>query len=364
MAEFPVVKGYTLRATKINSCGRPESGAASRLVTEGFVSFNLTPEMKAAEELEQTNAAGKVCVKDRTPPERKWWNIEATLCNVNTELITLFAGWEQVVDFDDLPIGIRDKAEVDGDYGVALEVWTGGEGEDDCPIPTTDSIFSVNTSGKQYGYLLLGGKEFTLGNIEIGAQVSTFTLSGISLAMPQWGRGPYNVAAINADGDAGRLLAPTGKKEHITLFRTPIAPPEPTDGAVPLDILGKFTGTDYYFGGPANAPAIDVAPEQGSDSGDEVTLTITGATPTSGGFSLNVHLPNGTVIETGNIAYNATPANVKTALVAVDDSYDASDWTVGGTNLPGGAVTITPPAGVSISVEDNTLAPAATVDID
>lgn len=358
MAEFPVVKGYTLRATKINSCGRPESGAANRLVTEGFVSFNLTPEMKAAEQLEQTNAAGKVCVKDRTPPERKWWNIEATLCNVNTELITLFTGWEQVVDFDDLPIGIRDRDTVEGDYGVALEVWTGGEGDDDCPIPTTDSIFSANASGKQYGYLLLGGKEFTLGNIEIGAAVSTFTISGISLAMPQWGRGPYNVAAINSDGDAGRLLAPTGKKEHITLFRTPIAPPEATEGAVPLDILGKFTGSDYYFGGPANAPAIDVAPDQG-DPGDEVVLSFTGGPATGGTFSLTARYPGGLEKETAAIAFGANAATIKAALVLLDDGYDAADWDVVGA-LPAG-VTITPPQGVTVTDEDNALTPATTI---
>lgn len=359
MAEFPVVKGYALRATKINSCGRPESGAANRLVTEGFVSFNLTPVMKDAEELEQTNAAGKVCVTDRTPPERKWWTIEATFCNVNTQLLTLFSGWEQVVDWADLPVGIRDQKEVEGDYGVALELWTGGQGEDDCPIPTTDSIFSVSTSGKQYGYLLIGGKEFTLGNVEIGASVSTFTVSGISLAMPQWGRGPYNVAAIDANGTPGRLITPTGKKEHLTLFRTPIAPPEPTDGAVPLDIAGKFTGTDYYFGGPANAPAVDVAPDQ--DSATALALTLTGGTPTSGNFTLTV---NG--VETGNIAYNATAAAVKTALVAVDDGFDAADWTTSGaTALPGGTIGIVPPIGATVGIGSvNTLSPAATVELD
>ncbi|ANZ52315.1 major tail protein [Mycobacterium phage Laurie] len=347
MAEFPVVKGYTLRATKINNCGRPESGAANRLVTEGFVSFNLSPEMKAAEQLEQTNAAGKVCVTDRTPPERKWWNIEATLCNVNTELITLFTGWEQVVDFADLPVGIRDKAEVDGDYGVALEVWTGGEGEDDCPVPTTDSIFSVATSGKQYGYLLLGGKEFTLGNIEIGASVSTFTISGISLAMPHWGKGPYNVAAIDGNGTPGRLLAPTGKKEHITLFRTPVPPPEPTGGAVPLDITGKFQGTTYYFGGPGGAPAADVAPEQ--DDGTELVLSVSG-TATDGQFKLAV---NGKV--TDNIDYDATAADVKTALVALDDGFEASDWATSGGPLPGDDVTIVPPLGATVTISQQSL---------
>lgn len=323
---FPVVKGKRLRATKINSCGRPEAGTTNRLVTSGFVSFNITPVMNDAEELEQKNAEGKVCVTDRTPPERKWYTIEAVLCNVDTALITMFTGWEKVVDWNDMPVGFQDQASVDGDYGVALEVWTGGKGEDDCPVPTTDSIFSVSTSGMQYGYLLIGGKEFTLGGIDIGAQVSTFTLTGISVAMPQWGRGPYNVAALDADATPGRMLAPMNEDSHFRLFRTPIAPPEPTDGAVPLNIATKFVDPDFYFGGPASEPAADVAPSQDSS---EYDVAVTG-TPTAGSYTLKYTDPSGTQRTTGAIAYNALPAAVETALAALDN-LEAADVDATGT---------------------------------
>ena len=264
MAVFPVVKGTRLRATKTNSCGLPIAGPANRLVTDGFVTFKLSPVMQDAEELEQRNAEGRTCVSERTPPERKYYTVEAEFCNVNTGLITLFNGWEQVLDYDDLPVGFRDQKEVESDYGVALELWTGGKAEDDCPTPTDDSIFSAASTGRKYGYLLTSGTEFTLGDVEIGAQVSTFTLSGISFAMPQWGRGPYNVAAIDADGTAGRLLTPTSDKEHFTMFRTPVAPPEVTPGTepCPLGISTLFTTPNFYFGGPAGAAAADVAPAQ------------------------------------------------------------------------------------------------------
>lgn len=264
MATFPIVKGTRLRATKINSCGLPVAGPANRLVTSGFVTATISAVMKDAEELEQTNAEGKVCVTDRTPPTRKYYTAQLELCNVNTGLISMFTGWEQVLDWNDKPNGFRDQEEVEADYGVALEIWTGGRAEDDCPIPDDDTVFSAGGSGKQYGYLLLGTTEYTLGDIEIGAQVSTLTLSGITIAMPQWGRGPYNVAATDAAGTPGRLLAPTSAKEHITMFRTPVAPPEPTAGSEPeaLAVASIFTDEDYYFGGPAGAPAVDVAPDQ------------------------------------------------------------------------------------------------------
>lgn len=347
MSVFPVVKGIRLRATKINRCGLPISGPANRIVTDGFVSVNLSPVMKDAEELEQTNAEGKVCVADRTPPIRKYHTAEVTLCNVNTGLISLFNGYSQILDYNNSSIGFQDNEEVDGDYGVALEIWTGGRSDEDCPPQTVDSIFSSPTTGKNYGYLLFGATEFTLGNIEISAAISTFTLSGITVAIPQWGKGPYNVAATDASGTPGRLLAPVGSEAHFTLFRTPVAPPEATPGADPvaLDIAGKFTAPSYYFGGPGNAPAASVAPDQ--DVPTNRTLSLSG-TPTGGTFTL---VFNGKT--TGNIAYNATAAAVKTALAALDDGFAASDWSTSGGALPA-AVTIGTPAG-TLTVGANAL---------
>lgn len=65
-------------------------------------------------------------------------------------------------------------------------------------------------------------------------------------------------------------------------------------------------------------------------------FTVTLGSQSSGTFALtwagNTTTP---------IAYNATSAAVKSALVALDDGYDASDWTV--TGSAGGPYTVTPP---------------------
>ena len=57
---------------------------------------------------------------------------------------------------------------------------------------------------------------------------------------------------------------PVGEEPHFTLFRTPVEPPEVSPEGDPeaLDILNVFTDPDFYFGGPGNAPAADVAPDQ------------------------------------------------------------------------------------------------------
>lgn len=355
MGATAVVKGFVLRVTKVNSCGLPLEGAANRLVTKGFIRFNMAQEVKARNDLEQNNAAGEVIVSDSTPAQRKWWNTEIQVAKVDPDLFSLLCRWTRIVDPDGNPIGVRDRATVDGDTGVMLELWTGGEGDDDCPPPTTDSIFSAPASGRNYGYIAITAKEFVSGDWTVEEAISTFTLSGRSFAPKQWGRGPYNVANIANAGDpveAGRLLTDIYNEDddnHFVFFRTPVAPPSATDGAVPLDITGLFAGPPYYFG----ASAADTAPEQVAvDQGYEVTIS---GTPDGGTFSLIAQYPEAPDLETGTIAYNATPANVKTALVALDDGYDANDWTVTGTNLPGGTVTVVPPAGVVIVEGDNNL---------
>jgi hypothetical protein len=269
VSTFPLLKGVKLRATKINSCGLPIAGPANRLVTDGFVSVNMAQEMKDANEIEQLNAEGKVCVADRTPPQRKRYNVDLELCQVNTGLISMFSGWEQVLNWDDEPVGFRDQKDVDADYGVAIEVWTGGRADEECPVQDTDDIFQNPGSGKSYGYLLFGGVEWRISSdINITADVTTITVSGITIAMGQWGRGPYNVVATDASNTPGRLLDPLNADQHLYLERTPIAPPTSTPGDEPvaLAVSSIFQNPDYYFGGPVGAPAAAVAPEQPAGS--------------------------------------------------------------------------------------------------
>lgn len=261
-ATFPLVKGKTLRLTKINGCGMPIAGPRNRLVTNGYVSLGLTSVMREATDLTQDNAEGKECVVDRTEPERRWYTPALELCNVDPDVVTMLTGWETVLDANDEVVGFRDDKKIESEFGVAMELWTSGKSEDDCPdIPDSDAILTQTGSGRKFGYFLFGGTEWTPGDITIGASVATLTLTGRTIALPHWGRGPYNVT-WDAAGDPVRLLQPTSKKEHLTVFRTPLAPPEATDGAVALATSTVFMGVNYYYGGPANEPPIDTAPAQ------------------------------------------------------------------------------------------------------
>jgi hypothetical protein len=348
---FPVVKGYAIRVTAINNCGMPVAGPSNRLVTNGFVSVGLTMVTQPAVDLEQSNAEGLICVSDRTPPQRKWYTPAVELCNVDPALISMFSGWPTVLDYAGDAIGYQDATEVQEDYGVALEIWTGGKSVTDCPVPTSDSIFSTATSGLQYGYFLLGGVEWLMGNITLSASVATFTLTGRTIPMPQWGCGPYNVAAINSSGTPGRLLSPLNADSHYTVFRTPVPPPDQTFGAVPLSITSLFNNSNsiYYYGGPGNIPPTPIAPEQPDVS--TWTITLTG-TPTGGNFSLLLNdLP------TGPIPWNATLAQIETIFEATDPQHYVTPVVYDPTNgpLPTNPVAVGLPFYSTLTVETNNL---------
>lgn len=262
---FPLVKGKTLRLSKINGCGMPIAGARNRLVTNGYVSLSLTAVMKDAADLTQDNAEGLTCFEDRTAPERRWYTPALELCGVDPDVVTMLTGWETILDGALDVVGFRDDKKIESDFGIAMELWTSGKSEDDCPdIPDSDAILSATGSGRKYGYFLFGGTEWMPGDITIGASVATLTLTGKTIALPHWGKGPYNVLTANGlpGGVANRLSTATSKKEHLTVFRTALAPPAATDGAVALGTTTLFTGVNYYYGGPAAEPPIAVAPPQ------------------------------------------------------------------------------------------------------
>lgn len=241
MKPFSVVRGKRIRATRVGPCALPISGEGSSLVTDGFVTVTYTRVTKDAEDLEQTNADGQICVADRTPPELKWFEVSVELCNVNPALLSFFTDDPVVLDYAQQPVGFRSSKRVKVDGGAALELWT-GTAADDCDVPTDDSALEEGANAVNYGYWLTPWiKEATIGDIEIGASVLTMTLSGITGAPTKWGRGPYQVVPEDAANTPGRLLTPMGT-EHMHMQLTSIAPPSVTDGSTELTLPTPYFG--------------------------------------------------------------------------------------------------------------------------
>lgn len=249
-----VVRGKRIRVTKVDRCGMPIPGPKNVIVTKGFVTVTFTQQMKDAEDLEQTNADGEICVADRTAPQIKWGNVEINLCDVDSELLGLMTGMPQVLDHANDSVGFRVARDMQVDEGFAIELWSGTAG-DDCDEPDDDNVLTAGASVAEYGYFLAPAVvEGTIGDIEIGASVSTFTVSGRAVSAPRWGRGPFNVVPIDADNTPGRLLAPMRKNQFIHVQKTTIAPPAVTDGAAPLTLPTPFYGASAVESAPDPVP--------------------------------------------------------------------------------------------------------------
>ena len=239
----PVVRGKRLRATRVGQCGLPIEGEGSTITTDGFVTVTLTRVMKDAEDIEQQNADGQVCVTDRTAPELKWYEFSAEFCAVDPELLSFFTDDPLVLDYAQRPVGFRSSKRVKTTEGAAVEVWT-GVGADDCDdTPEDDSALQPGVTAARYGYFLLPWiKEATMGDFEIGASAMTFTVTGITGIGTHWGRGPYDVVPTDEQNTPGRLLDPMAN--HLHFQSTTIAPPASTSGAQALALPMPYFGAD------------------------------------------------------------------------------------------------------------------------
>lgn len=212
---FTPVKGYALRATKLDACGRPIEGDDTSIVTEGFISVGFTANINEGEEITSTNAQGRTCAFVPAEPEFTGYTLEIQFCEVNPELFAMLTGQPVVVDSEGNITGFRMSSSVNlAGQGFALELWSlvpGQECDDD--------------SDGSYGYLLLpfvkGG---VLGDFSVENAALTFTLSNASTRDGSgWGVGPYNV--VMNGGVPSPLLGPIGSTDHLHLEWTGVAPP-------------------------------------------------------------------------------------------------------------------------------------------
>lgn len=133
---------------------------------------------------------------------------------------------------------------------------------------------------------------------------------------------------------SGAIVVGSGQTGIVGLMIVPVG----------IDIHG------YVLSGGFNCYAGDV-----QDVGKHGEITNFAPSSTADTYTVTVTAGSGNILllangkTTGNIAYNDTAANVKAALVAVDDSYVAADWTVTGT-APN--FVVTPPTGVVITSTD------------
>lgn len=216
-------KGKVMRITKLSECGAFTAAAAQVVVTSGFISVEQTLNLRDADEYEQVNANGDLCLNERSPQQLKWIDLTINLCDVDVEAYNFMTGSPLVLDDAVSPnnVGYRTREGVYGNF--ALELWTDLGGQ-----PCTGGT-------KKYGYLLLPwvtdgvGGDMTVENGPV-----TTVVRGRTRNNAAWGVGWANVRNTTVSPAPAKLLTAIGALDHRHIQVTNLAPPTPACGASAL----------------------------------------------------------------------------------------------------------------------------------
>lgn len=219
------LRGKRMRITKLNACGAYAAGAASVVVTSGFVSVAQTANYRDPDEYEVVNANGDLCINERSDPQLKWLDLVITLCEVDVEAVNLMTGSPLVLD-EATPtpnnVGFRTREGVTANF--ALEIWTDLAGA------------ACVGSSQKYGYVLLPWiKSGTVGDVTVENAAASFTVSARTSAGSQWGTGPYDVRnTAEVSPVPAPLLSPIASNDHRHIEVVTLAPPAAACGASEL----------------------------------------------------------------------------------------------------------------------------------
>lgn len=213
---FSSVKGLVMRATRVTACGVPITGASSHVVSDGFVSIQMSPETEDGTEYKVKKADGTYCINDRGAPLLSWYNLTAEFCRVDPELYELMAGLRIIDDYAGDSVGYAVDEDAPSRTHFALEVWTG--------LPISEAC--SGTQQRWIYWLFPHVVDGIFGDQTAEDAPMSFTLNGRTTRNPNWGQGPYNVVEQNVGLTAGKLLTPgVTAKDHLWVQLTKIAPP-------------------------------------------------------------------------------------------------------------------------------------------
>lgn len=221
------IRGRAMRVTKLNACGAWVAGPKTVVVSDGFVSVQMSPQYEDGEQTRRKNANGRLCNTDPGRSALAQIDVEINFCGVDPDMWSIISGQTLVVDRAGNATGLRIGETVESYW--ALEVWTdlmgAGCGEDGA-VP--------------YGYLLLpflfGGR---VGDFSVEEAAMDLTLSSSTRRDSGWGVGPYNVTLEDAvdpedPGVPSPLLTAVGALDHLIMDTTYVAPPTAACGATAL----------------------------------------------------------------------------------------------------------------------------------
>jgi hypothetical protein len=221
---FQSLQGLALRATKLDSCCNPIEGECSTVVSESYISLALTAEIEAADEFTVKLANGSLCLSETGSPTLKRYNVVATICRADPDLLNIFAGLNTVLDWDDNPVGFQVPTGLSNGAKFALEFWT--------RVPS--DICEAGADVQYLYWLLPCLEDGQIGDFTVENGPMNFTLTANATPSSTWGVGPYDVVGQDISGTPGPLLEaiPDDVPLHVSL--TVVPPPVEQCGCQPL----------------------------------------------------------------------------------------------------------------------------------
>jgi hypothetical protein len=212
---FKPIFGKRIRVSKMNSCCvAVTGGSCAEIITDGFISLNLSSEVEEGAEVITKNASGAVCVNTKAPDSFKRFTLEMEFCGVDPDLLAFMTNMTAYADY------AGDKSGATVYEGVVankfgLELWTGLAG-DACPTGVQEAS----------GYIVLACVNAgVLGDITVdGENAVSFSMTGAyTVSGNGWGKGLHNVV-LNGQTPAKlpTALLPT---EPMLIMQTGVTPP-------------------------------------------------------------------------------------------------------------------------------------------
>lgn len=211
-----IANADVIRVTRVDGCGRPVCGEDNGYAFDCFATLAMNANVEDGEDVEYKAANGRVCGFKRGCPSFRGFDIELSFFEISPEFIELTTGNPVVYDYAGEPIGY-DDCSIQCNSGYALELWAEVLGDDVCS--------TAGATGAWVYFLLPWVTNGQLGDLEVGSEAASLTLTGATRAGGAWGTGPYDVQPTDALGTPGPLLAPLGPNCHRRTFVTSVPPP-------------------------------------------------------------------------------------------------------------------------------------------
>lgn len=190
------INAFAMRLTRTDVCGVVESEITplARILTDGFISVELAPQVDSGTETTVKKANGQLCVTNKLPDQLKWFDVKIMLCGIEYPVIEMLLGASPLLDGADIVGGVLPNRSSGGLANVQMELWTLNKADDACVagatfLPYIHWMFPLTHNWQISGGLSFADKETSIELSGLAEQTSGF------------------IPSIAAEWDAAQILA-------------------------------------------------------------------------------------------------------------------------------------------------------------